>query len=123
MTIQQLPHSPGQSEPDKNASARRAVLDDLNLAMLFIDSGRIEHEADLVVDGEQADTGSRHLRVRITAYERLTPATTAALLCRILHNLRIPGVTIDRVPGGVRMRCRYLLPTGAWNLEIFAPLS
>lgn len=103
---------------------RQRVLDDLNLSMLFLETAQIETiapGAELEEDASSADVG-RRLRVRLRTRSPLTPAATAALLCRFLHNHRIPGVEIDRVAEGVRLRCAYLLPSGRWRLDVIAPI-
>lgn len=106
---------------------RQRVLDDLNLAMLFLETARVEtippNELDDPDDpDDQLADAERRLRLRVLSRRPLTPAGTAALLCRVLHNRRIPHVAIDRIADGVRLRCPYLLPTGRWRLDITAPI-
>lgn len=107
------------------SAERQSVLDDLNLPMLFLESARVVTVGD-DESADASDAGSveppRRIRLRVLSRTPLTPATTAALLCRVLHNHRIPGVEIDRVAEGVRLRCAYLLPTGRWRLDITAPI-
>jgi hypothetical protein len=114
------------SHLDSVLAERQSLLDDLNLPMLFLESARVVSVADDDVP-DATDAGSadppRRLRLRVLAHAPLTPATTAALLCRVLHNNRIPGVEIDRVVDGVRLRCFYFLPTGRWRLDITAPIA
>jgi hypothetical protein len=98
------------------------VLDDLNLPMLFLETARVEAVPSVKV-GDPPAHEVRSLRIRVLARRSLTPANTAALLCRVLHNHRIPSVEIDRIAEGVRLRCSYLLPTGSWRLDITAPIE
>jgi hypothetical protein len=113
--------------PPSLVAERQSVLDDLNLSMLFLETARVEtipsSEPDDPADPDDplAD-GERRLRLRVLSRRPLTPAGTAALLCRVLHNRRIPHITIDRIADGVRLRCSYLLPTGRWRLDITAPI-
>jgi hypothetical protein len=113
--------------PSSLALERQSVLDDLNLSMLFLETARVEtipsSELDDPADPDDqlADAG-RRLRLRVLSRRPLTPAGTAALLCRVLHNRRIPHIAIDRIADGVRLRCSYLLPTGRWRLDITAPI-
>lgn len=101
---------------------RQRVLDDLNLPMLFLETARVEDVTAVDVrDPREGD--DRRLRVRVLARRSLTPAATAALLCRLMHNRRIPSIEIDRIAEGVRLRCSYLLPTGPWRLDITAPIA
>jgi hypothetical protein len=105
---------------------RQRVLDDLNLSMLFLETAHVE-TVPATTDGDDIDDpfadAGRRLRLRVLARRPLTPAGTAALLCRVLHNRRIPGIEIDRIAEGVRLRCSYLLPTGRWRLDITAPIA
>lgn len=93
---------------------RRILLDDLNLHMLFVDT------ADVAVRDAPADR--RHLDITIRAHGGLSPAATAALLCRLLHHRRIPSVEIDRDRDHVSLQCQYLLATGLWSLTVRAPV-
>ncbi|MET0862500.1 MAG: hypothetical protein ABW091_15900 [Microbacterium sp.] len=107
---------------DSIVTERQSVLDDLNLSMLFLGTAHVE--AIPAGELEDADEGAlRRLGLRVLARSPLSPAMTAALLCRVLHNRRIPGVEIDRIADGVRLRCAYLLPTGRWRLDIVAPIA
>lgn len=108
---------------DQLRSERQRVLDDLNLSMLFLETARIETELAAEDLDDASAGGGRQLRVRVLSSGSLTPAQTAALLCRVLHNRRIPSVEIDRIAAGVRLRCFYLLPAGRWRLDIFAPIA
>ena len=94
---------------------RQAVLDDLSLAMLFLDAGSVTLEPDL----DAADP--RVVRARIVTHDSISPVRAAAMLCRLLHNMRVPGVRIERDPTGVRLLCDYVVPSGVWKLELFAP--
>jgi hypothetical protein len=105
---------------------RQRVLDDLNLSMLFLETAHVEAMPP-TPEAEDRDDPSgdacRRLRLRVLARLPLTPADTAALLCRVLHNRRIPSIEIDRIAEGVRLRCSYLLPAGSWRLDITAPIA
>ncbi|MET0297563.1 MAG: hypothetical protein ABW091_10330 [Microbacterium sp.] len=117
--IEPSPTHPLQAE-------RQRVLDDLNLSMLFLETARVD-TAPTVEGAEDVDDrwsdAARRLHVRVLARRPLTPAATAALLCRVLHNRRIPGIEIDHIAEGVRLRCAYLLPSGRWRIDITAPLA
>jgi hypothetical protein len=113
--------------PPSLVHERQRVLDDLNLSMLFLETARVETiPSNEIDDPDDLDDrlvdAERRLRLRVLSRRPLTPAGTAALLCRVLHNRRIPHVAIDRIAGGVRLRCPYLLPTGRWRLDIAAPI-
>jgi len=100
--------------PDGFPAERRRVLDDLNLAMLFVDA------AEVFVHDESTE---RRLTIDIRASSGLSPAATAALLCRLLHDRRIPSVEIVREDTRVRLHSDYLLPNAAWRLEVTAPVT
>lgn len=112
------------------AAERQAVLDDLNLAMLFIDSARVDpssdpdgtDKTDVAREAELTDDDPRRVRLRLVTHSPLSPADTAALLCRILHNLRIASLRITRMTEGLHLTCQYRLPGGVWTLEIRASL-
>jgi hypothetical protein len=112
----------GLPHPVAFPSERQRVLDDLNLSMLFLDTARVEAVTPPRASPGRLGDIDRRLRLRVLARHPLTPAGTAALLCRVLHNRRIPSVEITRLGEGVRLRCAYLLPAGAWQLEITAPV-
>jgi len=96
------------------AEQRRSVIEDLNLAMLFLDAGAVVIQPD--DDSPGIGTKSRRISAAIETMHSAPAA--AALLCRVLHNTLVDAVHITRDAQSVRLECDYPSRSGVWTLEL-----
>lgn len=93
------------------SAQRRSVIEELNLAMLFLDAGAVVIQPD---DG----SGSQLRRISAAIETEHAAPAAAALLCRVLHNTLVSTVRITRDGQSVRLECRYPARSGDWTLEL-----